>query len=133
MARIIGGHAFLYHNATPEGPEKGPDLTKGTSLERIAAESLTRRLLSFVHGDMWFTLRRETTTSGNQAPLFVSKTGPIVNGSASRVILKSQSRTYPPLWISLCINGRVRPGRKRWAKGATASSARSMPWHAPAP
>jgi hypothetical protein len=41
-------------------------LAKGTSLERIAAESVTRGLFGFVHGDMWFMLLSETTTSGNQ-------------------------------------------------------------------
>jgi hypothetical protein len=76
VARIIGGHAFLYHNATSEGPGKGPDLTKRTSLERIAAESLTRKLLSFVHGDMWFHLRKETTTSGNQGAFICLKNRP---------------------------------------------------------
>ena len=73
MARIIGGHAFLYHNATSQGPEKGPDLRKRTSPERIAAESVTRRLLGFVHGDMWFVLRTETTTSGNQGAFICPK------------------------------------------------------------
>jgi len=54
MARIIGGHASLYHNATPRKPRSGPGLRKRTSLEQIAAESLTHGLFGSVHPEMWF-------------------------------------------------------------------------------
>src|SRR5262245_1662430 len=47
--------ALLYHNITGKDVEsrgRGLCLSCGTSLERIAAESLTRRLSEFVHGHM---------------------------------------------------------------------------------
>jgi len=60
MARFIDGHAFLYHNATPRKPGWAQALRTRTSLEQIAAESLTQWLFQFVHRDMWFAFVSET-------------------------------------------------------------------------
>ena len=43
----------VYHNATPQSPCACLCLRCGTSLERITAESLTRKLFDFVHREIW--------------------------------------------------------------------------------
>jgi hypothetical protein len=53
-AQLSPGHAlFLYHNATPGAPSSLPTSSRRTSLERIAAESLTRHESGFVPREIW--------------------------------------------------------------------------------
>src|SRR6185312_6119732 len=78
--RVRPGAAFLYHNATAAMLSGARELSFGTSLERIAPESLTRTQYGFVHGDIWPPRLPSPQDQVSEAGIKARKRPEFVNG-----------------------------------------------------